>query len=147
MGDKPTTSIDVSWEGGFKFASRDAYGHTVTVDAPVNDGDDFDGLMPGELLLTSLAGCSGIDVVNILRRQHQQLTSLEIRVTGTQQPEPPWEWDEIELEYTVKGRGLKGPAVERAIHLSETRYCSVGATLGGRARISSTYRIIEDEGG
>ena len=145
MADKPETSIDVSWQGGFKFASRDVYGHTVTVDAPVNDGDEFEGFMPGELLLTSLAGCTGIDIVSILQKQRQNVTGLEIRVTGTQQPDPPWTWDEIELEYTVKGIGLKDSVVERAVHLSETMYCSVGATLGGRARITSTYRIVEDE--
>ena len=52
MAERPTSTIDVQWEGGFKFTSRDAYGHTVTVDAPSNDGDAFDGMMPGVLLLT-----------------------------------------------------------------------------------------------
>ena len=141
--EKPTTTVDVSWESGFRFTSSDSYGHTVTVDAPVNEGDGFDGFMPGELLLTSLAGCSGIDVINILTKQRQQVTGLEIRVKGTQEPDAPWTWEEIELEYVVKGRGLRDSAVERAIELSETKYCSVGATLEGRAKITSTYRIVE----
>ena len=82
MADRPTSTINVNWEGGFKFTSNDAYGHSVIVDAAMNDGDSFDGMMPGELLLTNLAGCSGIDLVNILQRQRQEVTGLEIKVVG-----------------------------------------------------------------
>ena len=143
MPERPTTTVDVSWQGGLKFASRDAYGHTLTVDAPANDGDSFDGFMPGEMMLTSLVGCSGIDVVGILQKQRQEVTGIDVRVTGVQHPDPPWTWEEIRLEYVVTGRGLSAEAVERAIRLSETKYCSVGATLSGRATISSTFRIVE----
>ena len=144
MAEKPTTTIDVTWEGGFRFESRDAHGHSVTVDAPQKDGDRFEGFMPGELLLTSLSGCSGIDVINILQKQRQDVTGLEIRVKGSQQPDAPWTWDEIELQYTVRGKGLNKSAVERAIQLSETKYCSVGATLSGRTNITSTFEVLED---
>ena len=145
MAERPTTSVELTWNGGYKFSSSDAYGHRITVDAPYNDGDRFDGFMPGELLLTSLSGCSGIDLVGILRKQRQDVTGLEIRVKGTQQPDPPWTWEQIELEYIVKGRGISESAVKRAIDLSENRYCSVGATLQGRAKITSTFQIIEEE--
>lgn len=144
MPERPTTTIDVSWQGGLKFTSRDAYGHTLTVDAPENDGDSFDGFMPGGMMLTSLVGCSGIDVVGILQKQRQEVTGIDVRVTGVQNPDPPWTWEEIRLEYVVTGKGISAAAVERAIHLSETRYCSVGATLSGRATISSTFRIVEE---
>jgi putative redox protein len=144
MPERPTTTIDVSWQGGLKFTSRDAYGHTLTVDAPENDGDSFDGFMPGDMMLTSLVGCSGIDVVGILQKQRQEVTGIDVRVTGVQNPDPPWTWEEIRLEYVVTGKGISAAAVERAIHLSETRYCSVGATLSGRATISSTFRIVEE---
>ncbi len=144
MPDKPITNIEVSWEGGYKFSSRDAYGHSVIVDAPQSDGDGFDGMMPGGLLLTSLAGCSGIDVVNILRRQRQDVTGLEVRVEASQQPDPPWTYDEVQLRYVVKGRGLRETLVERAIKLSEEKYCSVGATLSGRCKITSAFEIVED---
>ena len=137
------TTIDVTWQGGFKFASWDAHGHTLTVDAPADDGDDFDGFMPGDMMLTSLVGCSGIDVVEILRKQRQDVTGIDVRATGVQQPDPPWIWEEIRLEYVVTGKDINEAAVERAIRLSETKYCSVGATLAGRARISSTFRIVE----
>ena len=84
--------------------------------------------MPGELLLTSLAGCSGIEVVNILKRQRQQVTSLRIKVTGMQAADPPWTWEDVELEYVISGKDLRPTLVERAIALSEDKYCSIGAT-------------------
>ena len=145
MPDRPKTTVDVSWNGKFQFTSRDGFGHTVKVDAPMEEGDGFDGFKPGELLLTSLAACSGIDVVNILQRERQQVTGLEIRVKGTQLPDPPWTWVEFELEYLVRGRGLRESAVKRAVHLSETKYCSVGATIAGRATVKSSFKILEQE--
>ena len=147
MEDRPTTTVDLRWEGGLRFTASDGYGHQVTVDAPANDGEPFEGFKPGELLLTSLAGCSGIDIVDILRRQRQVVTGIEIQVKGVQQPDPPWTWKEIELEYVVRGRGLERAAVERAVHLSEDKYCSTAATIGSRARIVSTVRVIDEGDG
>ena len=144
MTDRPTSTVDLSWEGGLRFTSSDAHGHSVTVDAPRNDGDDFEGFMPGELLLTSLAGCSGIDVLGILTRQRQNVTGLQIKVKGMQASDPPWTWEDVELEYIVSGRDIRPALVERAIALSEDRYCSVGATIAGRTNVRSTFTIIED---
>ena len=144
MAERPTSSVQVEWRDGFRFAARDTHGHSVTVDAPQNAGDDFAGMMPGDLLLTSLAACSGIDVVNILRRQRQDVRGVEIGVTGEQLPDAPWTWVAIRLQYTIRGRGLRESAVRRAIELSETKYCSIGATIGGRAEISSGYTIVEE---
>ena len=145
MADRPTSTVELNWEGGFKFTSADAHGHSITVDAPQNDGDEFGGFKPGELLLTALASCSGIDVANILARQRQQVTGLEIKVKGTQQPDPPWTWVEIELEYIIRGKNLREAQVERAIDLSENKYCSVGASIAGNSKITSSFTIIQEE--
>ena len=83
-------------------------------------------------------------MVNILKRQRQDVTGLEIKVTGAQIPDPPWTWTEVHLEYVVRGRGLSESAVERAIELSETKYCSIGATVSGCTSISSTFKIVEE---
>ena len=143
MAEDPTATVEATWEGGFKFVATDEYGHSVIVDAPESDGESFDGLKPGEMLLTSLATCSGIDVVTILRKERQELSGLSIRIKGVQEPDPPWRWREMELEYTVRGRNLDPGRVERAIHLTETKYCSIGATLSASVDISSNYRIVE----
>ena len=143
MTDRPSTSVELAWQGGYKFASSDTFGHTITVDAPQNDGDDFEGMMPAALLLSSLAGCSAIDVVNILRRQRQDVTALEVSVTGYQNPDPPWTFENVHLRYTVKGKLIRPPLLERAIKLSEEKYCSIGATISGRCEITSSYEIVE----
>ena len=144
MADRPGSSVQLGWQGGFKFESEDGHGHTLTVDAPQNQGEAFDGMMPGDLLLSSLGSCSGIDVVNILKRQRQEVTGLEIAVTGEQLPDAPWTWVDIRLEYTVRGRGLRESSVRRAIELSEERYCSIGATIAGRAEITSSFTIVDE---
>ena len=74
------------------------------------------------------------------------MTALEISVVGYQQPDAPWTYENIELRYVVRGTGLRESLVERAIKLSEEKYCSVGATLSGRCEITSTYEIVEDDG-
>jgi putative redox protein len=96
------------------------------------------------LLLTALAACSGIDVVNILVKQRQQVTDLRIKVKGMQASDPPWTWEDIEIEYIVSGKGLLQALVERAISLSEDKYCSIGATIAGKTNMTSTFEIIED---
>ncbi len=143
MSGRPGSSVSLSWEGGFKFQSNDSHGHTISLDAPQDDGGSFEGFLPGDMLLTALAGCSGIDVVNILTRQRQQVDGLDIEVKGYQNPEPPWTWEDISVHYTIHGRGVKENLVERAIDLSENKYCSIGATISGRARIRSTFEIVE----
>ncbi len=136
MPDGPVTDVRLQWKGGMRF---DAY-NSVTVNAPDKAGDPFEGFKPGEMLMASLAGCSGIDIIGILQKQRQAVTSIEINIRGTQNPEAPWPYEEIELEYVVRGKGLKESAVERAIHLSETKYCSITATLSKDTNVTSTYR-------
>ncbi len=141
--ERPSSTVSLNWEGGFRFDSRDSHGHSLTLDAPQSDGAKFDGFMPGDMLLTALAGCSGIDVVNILERMRQNVEGIEISVKGQQNPEPPWTWEDIEIHYTIRGSGLKERLVRRAINLSENKYCSIGATISGRARITSDFDIVE----
>ncbi len=143
MSERPGSSVRVDWKGGFQFDSTDSSGHTIAVGAPMADGDDYEGLTPGDMLLTALAGCSGIDVVNILVKQRQQVEELRITVSGHQNPDPPWTWEDVQLHYEIRGHGLKERMVERAIFLSEEKYCSIGATISGRTAISSTFEIVE----
>ncbi len=140
---RPSSTVNLTWEGGFRFESRDTHGHTLTLDAPQSDGASFEGFMPGDMLLTALAGCSGIDVASILTKMRQKVEGIEISVKGRQNPEPPWTWEDIEIRYTIRGVGLKECLVRRAIFLSEQKYCSIGATVSGRARITSDFDIVE----
>lgn len=141
MADRSTLDVSGRWHGGMKFAFDDGYGHRLIVDAPDREGEPFDGFMPAHLLLASLAACTGIDITNILRKQRQELASLGIEVSGVQKPAAPWAFKEIHLEYKLQGRKLDDRAVQRAIQLAEDKYCSIGATIGGVAAITSSHSV------
>ena len=140
---RPASAVTLEWRGGFRFDSQDEHGHALTLDAPQADGAPFDGFTPGDMLLTALAGCSGIDVANILLKQRQKIAGVQIRVSGRQNPEPPWAWEDIHLTYVIRGEGVNPNLARRAIELSENKYCSIGATIGGRANVTSDFEIVE----
>jgi putative redox protein len=127
------------------FVGRDTYGHVVVSGSwPKEDEDwqEWKAVKPSDLLLLSLASCSAYDVVMILRRQRQQLSDLYVQVDGEQQAEPPHAFTDIHLHYTLSGDGLDPAKVERAIRLSEEKYCSVAATIRGVAVITHSYEIV-----
>ena len=137
-------SIKLNWEENWKFTASDDYGHKVTVDAPMRDGDQFDDFKPTHLMMSALGACTGVDVVSILQKKRQDVSGVEIQVTGTQEDEWPKEWTAFNVHYVVSGRGVDAKAVHRAIELSEGKYCSVGATLKGTATITTSFEIVED---
>lgn len=94
-----------------------------------------------QLLLAALGGCTGIDIVDIMRKQRQQIDDLEIVVSGERVKEPPRVYSKIHVEYRLKGKEIKEKAVQRAIQLSEDKYCSVGAMLKAKAKVTSSYII------
>lgn len=127
-------------QDGKRFVSTDSTGHSVTLSAPQ---DNF-GMKPSELILSALAGCASIDVINILSKKRTPLTSLEVNVTADQDEDPPWTFRKIHMKFVAKGMGLTAKNLEQAIHLSEENYCSVAATLRGVAEITTSYEILED---
>ena len=98
-------------------------------------------MKPSELLLVALAACSSYDVVTILEKRKVNLEKLEVRVNAEQDSEPPWTFVKIHLKYILAGEGLAENQVKKAIELSEGKYCSVAATLKGKATITWEYVI------
>jgi putative redox protein len=133
--------VQVKWIGDMQFVGVDSSKHAVVMST--QDEANGTGMKPSELLLVAMAGCSAVDVVNILQKKRQDLHGLEINVKGEHDENPPRPYRRIEVEYVVSGRGLKEKAVADAIRLSEEKYCSVAATVRGVAQITSSYRIIE----
>jgi putative redox protein len=109
------------------------------MDAP-NGRTQWAGLKPAELVLAALLGCTGVDFTSILAKQRQAVTSISAEAHGEQDQDPPWAFHHIEVVFTVSGRNLDQRAVDRALALAVERYCSVGATLAGRATI--THRVV-----
>jgi len=133
----------VVWLEKQQYVGIDSTKHSVVLSA--HDEENGTGISPSDLLLLALGGCASYDVVNILQKKRQRLTGLEVVVTGTQDPDPPWTFREIRVQYRVRGKGLREKAVQDAIRLSEEKYCSVAATLRGVVEITSDVVILEDE--
>ena len=93
----------------------------------------------------ALGGCSAVDVVRILQKKKQNLRKFEATVSWEQEKEFPQYFKKLHLNYRITGNGIKKEAVERAIQLSEEKYCSVGVTLKPKAEITSSYVIEEVE--
>jgi len=130
-------------ETGMRFDAESGSGHHVTLDAAEYGGGQDAGFRPMELLLIGLAGCTGMDVISILRKKRQQVTGYEVDVTGVRAEDHPMVFVEITVEHIVTGHHIQPEAVAHAIELSEGRYCGAGAMLGKVARLTHTYRIVE----
>ena len=134
----------VIYTGGMQFVASADSGHAVVMDSDPDVGGNNTGSRPMELLLMGIGGCSGMDIISILKKKKQALTGLEANVSGTMADDYPHKYTEITIEYVVRGKGISEEAVKRAVQLSMDKYCSVKATLEGSAKINFSYRIIED---
>lgn len=128
---------------GMQFAAEAGSGHTVMLDAAEHAGGSGAGFIPMEMLLVGLAGCTGMDVISVLRKKRQQVTGYEVQVRGERAEDHPMVFTDITVEHIVTGHNVSPEAVARAIELSETKYCGAGAMLGKTAKLIHTFRIVE----
>lgn len=128
---------------GITFVGKTDSNHWLTLDGPENFGGSNAGIRPKELLLVALAGCTASDVVTILEKKKINLRDFEINITAQQQEEHPQVYTKINLEYVFYGSNIPVEAVERAIELSQTKYCSVTAMLQKAVEITHTYKILD----
>ncbi|NJN65244.1 MAG: OsmC family protein [Chloroflexaceae bacterium] len=134
----------VSWQGRMTFTGTAGSGFTVPLGTDPSVGGDNDGFLPLELMLVGLAGCTAMDVISILQKMRQDVTAYEVHARVLERaPDHPRVFTRIQITYVFTGRGLDAPSVERAIQLSEERYCSAQAMLRSTAQIDSSYTIHE----
>lgn len=136
-------TVTAKWVEGGMFVGVDSRGYPIVVGISNDHGSKWMGAKASDLLLLGVATCSGVDVADILRKQRQPLTTLEVQVTGNQDDEPPWKFTKIHIEYLVRGKNLNEALVKRAIELSEEKYCSVIASVRPHVDITTQYRIEE----
>ena len=134
----------VTWKNGLSFTGVADSEIEIPIGTSVEHGGAGDGISPMEMLLVAVGGCSGMDVVSILEKKRQKVTHFEILVHGDRADEHPKVFNKITVEYVVTGDHLDPEAVKRAVELSETKYCSVMATLRKTAEI--TIKITLKEG-
>lgn len=137
-------TVRATLETGMSFDVETGSGHHVILDAAEDDGGQDSGPRPMEMLLIALATCAGMDIITILRKKRQEITAYELRVHGMRAEKHPKVFLEITVEHTLTGHNIRPEAVERAIELTEDRYCGASAVLGKTATINHTFNIIEE---
>lgn len=135
-------TVNTEWKGNMKFQS-DVFGHKVTVDADETVGGEDSGPRPKPLLLVALAGCTGMDVVSILKKMQVSFEGLNIMVEANQTEEHPKHYDAMTVIYEFKGKNLPLEKLKKAVELSEERYCGVNAMFKKAVNMSFEIRMVE----
>jgi putative redox protein len=140
QGAAMSVAVNLAWKSGLKFDAQ-----VKDRKIQLNSADQMDSAFtPMELFLVSLVGCTAMDVQWILERQRQKIEGFEITANGNRRDEDPKSYESVDLEYVVRGKGIRKDAVERAIRLSQEKYCSVKAMVRDSVRLNITYRILGD---
>lgn len=133
--------IETTWDGETGYVARNKAGAAVLMG---KDKDGTPGMGPMEMLLCGLAGCTMMDIVEILRKKRQMPVQFKVIVRGNQRlTEYPYHFIEYQVEYLLWGDNLQEKDVAQAVQLSEEKYCSVGGTLVKSGPIHSTFRILK----
>jgi putative redox protein len=118
-------------------------GFTLSLDSAPASGGENGGFSPMELVLIGLAGCTAMDVIDILRKKRQDVTSFEVEVHADRADEHPRVFNQVLIEYLITGHQVEKEAVERAVELSITKYCSVSAMFSKTVKLEQKITILE----
>lgn len=136
----------VKWDEGLSFEGTADSGFSIHLDAKEDVGGKGKGFIPMELMALSLAGCTAMDVISILRKKRQEVTDFEVRVHADRAEEHPKVFTGATIEYLVTGHAVDEKAVVRAIELTAESYCPAQAMLGQVFPIELRYHIFEVDG-
>jgi putative redox protein len=136
-------TLHATLTAGTCFAVETASGHHLVLDTTSQTTKPSSAPSPMEMLLAALAGCSGISMLSILRKKRQDITHYEIHVSGKQAETYPHVFTEIRVEHLLTGHALQEEAAQRALQLTEERYCSVSVMLSKVAVLTQMVHIIK----
>lgn len=134
--------INLSWKKGMAFETE-LYGHKLTIDADQSNGGQDLGPRPKALMMVALAGCTGMDIVSILEKMRVDLVDLNVKVEGEVTDEHPKHFTSMHIIYEFWGKDLPMEKLEKAVSLSDEKYCGVSATL--KKGIPVTHEIVVHE--
>ena len=134
----------VKWLDGVSFEGTSESGHSVVMDGPSESGGKNLGMRPMETLLLGLGGCTSYDVVTILKKSRQDVKNCKAEITAHRADNIPKVFTKIHIHFIIEGSNLDAVAVERAINLSATKYCSASIMLEQSVVISNDFEIIEE---
>jgi putative redox protein len=137
-----STKIHIDWQGDMSFETE-LNGHKLILDASPEGGGGDKGPRPKPLMLIALAGCTGMDVVSILKKMRVELAGLRVWVEAEQTDEHPKQYSSMKVIYEFKGKDLPMDKLEKAVNLSEERYCGVSAVYRKAMPVSTEIRVIE----
>ena len=126
---------------GMTFTGKADSNHWVMMDGSLGEGGDAAATSPKELVLVGLGGCTGMDVASILKKKRAKVQALDLNITAEESDDYPRIFTKIHIEYVIAGKDIQPRDVERAIELSQTKYCSVTAMLKKSAQVTHSYRI------
>jgi len=131
----------VKWAGEETFIGVPPSGHAQVIDT----ASDKAAPSPVEMLLMAVAACTASDVISILQKKRQHVTRYEVVVTGKRADEHPRKFTAFHVHHIVHGRDVSEQAVAHAVELSDTKYCSVAATVRPTAEITTSFEIVNGE--
>ncbi len=134
----------LTWKHAMTFTGVADTRVEIPMDTTLEHGGSGEGATPMELILMGLGGCTAMDVISILQKKRLDVRKFEIVLHADRATEHPKVFTDITLEYVVSGKGIDKESVERAIDLSENKYCSGMAMLRKAVNIKTSYRIIEE---
>lgn len=137
-----TNEIKIQWLGNMLF-NADSLGGSLKIDAPENAEIESKGLRPKALMLTSLAGCTGMDIVSLLKKMRAEVEHIEINVSGELTDEHPRFYNKVHVQYCFYGKEFKKDKIEKAIKLSADQYCGVMEMFRQFAEITLETKYIE----
>ena len=132
----------IHFAGNDFFVGVTPSGHAQAIET---DSARASAATPMELLLIALGSCTGVDVISILKKKRQHVTDYRIEVSGDRREDFPRSYTRLYVKHIVRGREVSEQAVASAIELSDTKYCSVAATLRGSAEIITSYEIVDED--
>jgi len=135
-----TYKATVKYAGDEFFIGMAPSGHAQTIDVK---GDRRAAPTPVEMLLVSVAACTAADVISILLKKRQDVSGYDVEIEGTRADEHPRKFTGFHIHHIVRGRNVSEKALADAIELSDTKYCSVAATVRPTAEIMTSYEIVE----
>ena len=132
-------TVDTAWHGNMKFDALVNGLHIIMDAMPVGGGND-EGSRPKELMLASLAGCTGMDVISILKKMRVESEYINVRVEAEITEEHPKHYTAMHIIYEFKGEGLEMDKIQKAVDLSQERYC--GVSFAYRKAMEITNEIV-----
>lgn len=135
--------VEVKWIDGMRFVAIPESGHAVVMDSSEDKGGLDSGPRPMELLLISLAGCTGMDVIYILKKMRVQVQGFELKIDAERKQEHPRYYSKVHVKYVFYGKDIPEDKVKQAIELSQHKYCSVSATMRAVGELTYSFEIKE----